>query len=116
MIRRLGVLHLAFEFVSFAGVCGKLAAGAAPMSGRFFVCYGMMLAILFLYAIVWQRLIARIPLSTAFAHRAVTVVWGVVWGIALFGETVRLVQWLGIAMIAGGIVLYARADRRADHG
>lgn len=116
MIRRLGALHLAFAFLSLASVCGKLAAGAPAMSVRFFLCYGGMLVILFGYALAWQRLIARIPLSTAFAHRAMTVVWGVAWGITFFGETVRPMQWIGIAMIAGGIVLYAQADRRTDHG
>ena len=114
-VNKFVALHGLFCFFSLGGICSKMAAGAPVWSLPFLLYYGAVLMILFVYAIAWQRLIAVVPLSTAFAHRAVTVIWGVIWGMILFGETVRLDQLVGVLLIALGIVLYARADRRVHH-
>ena len=45
-----------------------------------------MVAILGIYAIGWQQVIKRMPLTTAYANKAVTLVWGLVWGLLLFHE------------------------------
>ena len=46
----------------------------------------------------------------AFANKAVTVIWGMVWGFFIFGESVSALNILGAAMVIVGVVLYARAD------
>jgi drug/metabolite transporter (DMT)-like permease len=68
------------------------------------------LLILFVYAIGWQQVIKRLPLTTAYANRGITVVWGIVWGMLFFGEEITLFKLVGAAMIIGGIVLFAQAD------
>ena len=54
----------------------------------------------------------RLPLTVAFANRAVTVVWGVVWGVLFFREQVSPLRLVGAALILAGVVLFARADGR----
>ena len=49
-------------------------------------------------AIGWQQVIKRIPLTTAFANKAVTVVWGLVWGALFFREAVTPGKLLGAAL------------------
>ena len=64
-----------------------------------------------MYAIGWQQIIKRMPLSTAFANQAITVVWGIFWGIVFFGETLTVGKVIGAGLIVAGIVVVALAER-----
>ena len=57
------------------------------------------------------KIIKRLPLTTAFANKAITVVWGIVWGALFFDETITPGKLLGAALIIGGVVLFVKADR-----
>ncbi|MBO5567492.1 MAG: transporter [Clostridia bacterium] len=98
-------LHCLLLLYSFSGVFSKLAANTQFPGFRFFAYYGAGLLILFLYAIGWQQVIKWMPLSSAFANKAVTTIWGTVWGVLLFSEKVTLGKAVGILMIIGGIVI-----------
>ncbi|WP_304425651.1 EamA family transporter [uncultured Adlercreutzia sp.] len=103
-------LHLLLLFYSLSGILSKNAAHEPFLSPLFIVLYGGMLLILFVYAIGWQQILKRLSLSMAFANKAVTVVWGMVWGALIFGESISVVNLMGAAMVIAGVVLYARAD------
>lgn len=107
--RVLLALHLLLALFSFSGILSKLAAQYPFMSPGFVVCYGGMVCVLGVYAIGWQQVIKRIPLTTAYANRAVTVVWGIVWGALLFHEAVSWQKVLGAVVVLAGVVLYATA-------
>ena len=110
-------LHLLLAVYSLSDVCSKTAAGAPFMSFRFLFFYGCVLGLLGVYAIGWQQVIRRLPLTVAFANRAVTVVWGSVWGVLFFQEQVSPLRLVGAALIMAGVVLFARADgRQAEEG
>jgi hypothetical protein len=81
-------LHALLALYSLCSICGKLAAGFEFMSPGFILCYGSMILVLGLYAIGWQQVIKRMPLTSAYANKAVTIVWGIVWGVLLFHEAV----------------------------
>ncbi|MCO7108745.1 hypothetical protein NIA69_05595 [Gemmiger formicilis] len=53
------------------------------MSAAFIVLYGLMLLALVTYAVGWQQVIKHLPLTTAYANKAVTVVWGILLGLAV---------------------------------
>jgi hypothetical protein len=69
------------------------------------------LVLLGVYAIGWQQVIKRMPLSSAYANRAVTVIWGLFWGVVLFGESITPGKIIGALLIVAGIALYAHIDR-----
>ena len=111
--RRVGALiglHLLLLVYSLSGFFSKNAAAQPVMSFQFVLLYGGMLAILFGYAIGWQQVIKRLPLTLAFANKAVTVIWGMVWGVIFFGETITLPMVIGEALVMAGVVLFAVAD------
>jgi len=108
------LLHLLLLLYSFSDVCSKLAAGKALMSAAFCLCYGAVILILFVYAIGWQQIIKRMPLSTAFANKAVTTIWGTVWGVLLFHEHVSVGKVIGIFLVIVGIVLFTGEDGQTD--
>lgn len=103
-------LHILLGLYALSDVASKYAATTAFPSLLFFICYGAMLALLGLYALGWQQIIKRMPLSSAFANRAVTIVWGIFWGAVLFNESVTPGKLIGAALIIAGIVIFARAD------
>lgn len=103
-------LHVLLLFYSLSGIFSKNAAYQPVLSLSFILLYGGMLVVLFVYAIGWQQIIKRMPLTVAFANKAVTVVWGMVWGVIFFGETVNSQMAIGALMVISGIVIYSIAD------
>lgn len=109
-------LHLLLMVYSTSGICSKLAAGEAFLSPRFCLYYAVIIVLLGVYAIGWQQIIKRLPLTTAFANKAVTVVWGIVWGAAFFQEEITPKKLLGAAFIVIGVILYAGSDASSKEG
>ena len=103
------LLHLILGVYAGSSVCSKLAAQQPFLSVGFILLYGGMLAALVVYAFGWQQVIKRMPLTTAYANRAVTVVWGIVWGAVLFGEAITWQKALGTLVVLAGVALYALA-------
>ena len=106
-------LHLFLMFYSVSGVVSKLAAGKPFLSPAFIALYGIEILILGVYAIGWQQFIKRMPLSVAYANKAVTVVWGCVWGVLIFREQLPPGKIVGALMVLAGVALYGWADGKA---
>ena len=105
------LLHVILGVYAGSSVCSKLAAQQPFLSAAFLLLYGLMLAALVAYAIGWH-----LPLTTAYANKAVTVVWGILLGMAVFGEAVTPRQVVGAVIIIAGIVLFVRADNEEEGG
>lgn len=103
-------LHLLLLIYSLSGIFSKTAASKPFLSMSFIALYGFMLLVLFVYAIGWQQIIKRLPLTLAFMNKAVTIVWGVVWGCFFFGEELNVGKMLGAALVVIGVILFAKAD------
>lgn len=106
------LLHLLLAVFSLNGIFSKLAAQYPFMSLQFIFFYGCSIVVLGIYAIGWQQVIKHLPLTTAYANRAVTVAWGIVWGILVFNEPFNLAKIAGALVVLTGVALYAWADGR----
>ena len=117
-VKILFVLHILLMIYSFAGICSKLASGEDFLSLKFCMYYAGLIAFLGIYAIGWQQIIKKLPLTTAFANKAVTVVWGIIWGITLFHETVSVGKIIGAVFVIAGVILFAFSgeDTRVEQG
>jgi len=104
------LLHVIIAVYSLAGVCMKKASGTQIASLPFFAWYAGALFLLFVYAIVWQQVLKRLTLTTAFANRGITLVWGMLWGALLFAETISIWMILGAVIVFVGILLVVSAD------
>ena len=104
------LMHILFLLYSAGSVCSKIASGEPFMSQKFVLFYSLVLLILVGYAVGWQQVIKHIPLSTAYANKAITVVWGILWGALLFQERVTLGKIVGAVIVLAGVVLYSGAD------
>lgn len=104
------VLHGALLLYSCSGLFSKTAAQQPFLSLKFCLCYGGMLAIMLIYAFLWQQIIKHVPLTTAFANKAVTVVWGMVLGAIAFREQHSPRQFIAALIIIAGVVLFVLSD------
>ena len=109
--KALVALHVLLAVYSLSSVCAKLASGLEFMSLGFIGCYAGMIALLGVYAVGWQQIIKRLPLTYAYANKAVTVLWGIVWGVLLFHEQVSAPKLLGAAVVLAGVVLFSLAEK-----
>ena len=98
---------------SLSGVCSKLAAGESVLSFRFCLFYGTVILLLAFYAVAWQQVIRVLPLTTAFANKAVTTAWGLVWGLLFFREQITVGKLLGVALVISGVVMFSTAGQEA---
>lgn len=105
-------LHLLLALYSVANIFSKLASGYRFGSVAFALCYAAVLVILAVYALGWQQAIKRMPLTTAYANKAVTIVWGIAFGALFFGEQVGPAKVAGAALIMAGVVLFGIEDAR----
>ncbi len=103
-------LHLLLLLFSLTTVLSKLAAGEDFLSLRFCLFFGGEFVLLGIYALGWQQILKRLPLTLAYTNKAVTLVWSMVFGVLLFHETVSLKQLIGCALAVAGVVLFVRAD------
>lgn len=103
-------LHILLLIYSLGGIFSKLAAQQEFLSTRFILFYGVVLLDLFLYALVWQQILKKLPLVTAYANKAVTVIWGLVWGFLVFKETVTIWNLIGALVIVFGVYIVVKTD------
>ncbi len=103
-------LHIILLLYSINGIFSKLAGTQEFLSLQFFIYYGIVLTILFVYAVLWQRVIKLLPLTTAFANKAITVIWGIVFGMFFFGESITLGKIVGSIFIILGIIFYTKSS------
>lgn len=104
------ILHFMLAVMSLGGVCSKIASGEKFLSLRWCFFYGLLLLILGVYAIVWQQIIKRLPLTVAYANRAVSVIWGCIFGVIFFDEKISIGKIIGGSIVIAGVILYALAD------
>lgn len=114
-IKYLIFLHIILFVESITGVISKFASQQKFMSLNFILLYGLMIMVLGIYAICWQQAIKRLPLTMAYTNKAVTVLWGIVFGRVFFNETITIKKIIGAVIIAVGIILFVKADKEVTN-
>lgn len=114
--KNLIALYVLLAIYSTSGVFSKLASREVFPSWSFVLLYSCMLLVLGVYAIGWQQIIKHLPLTTVYANKAVCTIWGSVWGILFFNESLSLGKVAGIVLIVIGIVLFATDKEENENG
>ena len=97
------LLQISFLIYSCSSVVAKFASGNDVLSFKFILFYGLEVVILGIYAILWQQVIKKYDLSIAYANKAVTLLWALLWSVILFGEHLKWNQILGVVIVIIGI-------------
>lgn len=104
-IKDIILLQTVFFIYSINSIVAKLASEQESFSFMFIMYYGLELVILGIYALLWQQIIKKFELSVAYANKAVTLIWGMIWGTLLFKEQITLTKAAGILLVIAGIVI-----------
>ncbi len=110
------VLHAMLAVYALSSVCAKMAGQEEPLSFKFCMYYGILLLLLGLYAIGWQQIIKRMPLTAAYANKAVGVIWACIYGVIFFGEKITPGKIISALLTIAGVVLFAFADSNERGG
>ena len=114
-IRTYLLLHLLLLLYAASSVISKFAAEVPFLSIRFLLLYAAVLVLLAVYALGWQQVIKRLPLTAAYANKAVTVVWGILAGIFFFSEALTPGKIIGAVLVIAGVVLFAFSEKETDY-
>lgn len=109
-IFRFGLLYLAFLVYSGTTVFSKMAAMQSGITIEFLFFMGMEVMCLGVYAIIWQQVLKNMSLITAMSNKGVVVIFGLIWSVLLFEETISLYNVFGTAMIILGIWMVSTDD------
>ena len=110
LFRTYVLLYVGIFIYSLAAVSSKVAAAYTILSTQWIVYYVLGIAAMGIYAIIWQQILKRIPLTTAYANRAVTTFLGLIWGTMIFGESISLKVVVGAIVIVIGVILVTGAE------
>lgn len=99
------LLHVAFILYSFTTVCSKFAAQEDVFSLPFFAWYASGIIFLGIYAVIWQQVLNKLPLTTAYSSKGVVLIYGFLLGSLLFGEVIKVQTIIGAIIVLIGIYL-----------
>lgn len=103
-------LNLLLLLYSLISIFSKLAAGHSFLSIQFIIYYLAIILCLGIYAIGWQQVIKKLPLTIAYSNKAITVIWGLVFGVLFFSEKITLNKIIGIIIIVIGVILFSNSE------
>lgn len=92
------------------GIFTKLASQQEFLSWAYIFSFSGAVAVIGIYAILWQQIIRKIELSTAYMFKGTTIIFTMLFAHRLFGEQITWNNIVGAAIIIIGIVLFARGD------
>lgn len=104
-LKDLALLQAIVVIYTLSGVAGKLASGNGFLSLKFILFYGVEIAILGVYAILWQQIIKKLDLSVAYANRSIALLWSMAWAVLFFHETVTVTNIIGVLIVIAGTML-----------
>ena len=105
-------LHVLLLVYSFTSFFSKNAAMQDFLSLPFFAFYAGMIVVLGIYAVGWQQVIKHLPLTLAFANKAISVLWGMCWSVFFFHEAITAQMIVGAVIVMIGVVWFNIADAR----
>lgn len=79
-------------------------------SVQFILLFGIMVGCLGIYAILWQKVLKKVDLITAYVHKSTTLIWSLLWAVTLFGESLAWNNIVGVLIVVVGVMLVTQDD------
>ena len=106
--KRRNIIFLAIVAVfmeSLTSPCLKLGGKHPFLSTGYIAWFCLAVMILGFYAVCWQLILEKLPLTTAYLRRGFSYILIFVWATLIFHETITWKQILGIIVISIGMVI-----------
>lgn len=95
-------------------VCNKYASMYAFMSMQYILGIAAAVVVLGIYAIAWQQILKRIPLTDAYMFKGTSLVFVLLFSVLILHESITWTNLLGVGIIIVGTIFYADADRKEE--
>ena len=115
--KRSNIIILAIVAVfmeSLTSPCLKLGSRYPFMSPGYIAWFCLAVAILGFYAVCWQLILEKLPLTTAYLRRGFSYILIFVWATLIFHEAITWKQILGIMVITLGMVISISDEKSSD--
>lgn len=104
-IKNIIILQVIILIYTLSTVTAKFASQEEFLSLKFILFYGIEIFILGVYAILWQQIIKKFEISVAYANRAMSLLWSIVWAIVFFGEQITFKNVIGVIIVIIGTII-----------
>ncbi len=96
-------LILLFAIYSLSGVFSKIASRYTFISPQYILCVCAIIGLLGFYAIMWQIVLKKIPLSKAYLFKSIGIIFSMIYAAFLFNEPFTINNIIGSSMIISGV-------------
>ena len=93
---------------AFTSIFTKMASRQEMMSWPYLLWIAGAIGVMGVYAILWQQVIKKMPLSTAYMFKGTSLIFVLLISALLFGEAITINNYIGSAIIIAGIVLFSK--------
>lgn len=90
-------------------ICMKMASPHEFLSAPYILWILGAVGVMGVYAVLWQQVLTRVPLSTAYMFKGTSLVFVLLLSALLLGEGITWQNVLGSIIIISGIILYAKS-------
>lgn len=90
-------------------ICMKMAASQVFLSVPYIIWFFGAVGVMGVYAVLWQQILTRVPLSTAYMFKGTSLIFVLLLSALLFHERITFQNLLGSIIIVVGIILYAKS-------
>lgn len=104
-VKQIFLLQIIIMIYTLSTVVAKFASSTDFLSFKFILFYGAEIIILGIYAILWQQIIKKFDLSIAYANKAISLFWSIIWAILFFHEIVTVKNILGVIIVIIGTLV-----------
>lgn len=110
-IKELLILQFIIMIYTLSSVVAKFASGEEFLSFNFILFYGLEILILGIYAILWQQIIKKFDLSVAYANKAMSLLWALLWAVLFFKENISIKNVIGVIIVIIGTIIVNKDDK-----
>ena len=110
-IKDLLILQFIIMIYTLSSVVAKFASGEEFLSFNFILFYGLEIVILGVFAILWQQIIKKFDLSVAYANKAMSLLWSILWAILFFKESITIKNVIGVIIVIIGTIIVNKDDK-----
>ncbi|MBO4456784.1 MAG: transporter [Butyrivibrio sp.] len=101
---------------SLSTVAGNLASKYELLSFGYLCFFALEFGILGVYAIIWQQMIKKFQLSVAYANKALTLMWSMLWNFVIFSQGINFWKVVGVLLVFIGVIImnFSTSEEKAD--
>lgn len=102
-----------YMIFSISSVLMKLASQANDIIPKF-ILFGASIGILVFFSLLWQKILQKSDLIKPYLFKSTTIIWGLIFGIMIFGEVVTWNMIIGVILTMIGVIFTVQGGKQDE--